>query len=62
MSAKGASFGPVDILVSILEPNKIIADAYRAKIVEVDDGRVITGSSRLQDRDTAFYAVRQEQE
>src|SRR4051794_32940453 len=31
LSAKGASFGPVDILVSILEPNKIIADAYLQK-------------------------------
>ncbi len=43
LSAKGASFGPVDILVSILEPNKIIADAYRQKIVELDDGRTFTG-------------------
>ncbi len=43
LSAKGASFGPVDILVSILEPNKIIADAYRQKVVELDDGRFVTG-------------------
>ena len=43
LSAKGASFGPVDILVSILEPNKIIADAYRQKVVELDNGQVVTG-------------------
>ncbi|HYV37203.1 MAG TPA: family 16 glycoside hydrolase [Gemmataceae bacterium] len=43
LAAKGASFGPVDVLVSIIEPSKIIADAYRQKIVEMDDGRVITG-------------------
>ena len=43
LSAKGAGFGPVDVLESIIDPNKVIADAYRQKIVELDDGRVITG-------------------
>lgn len=51
LSAKGASFGPVDILVSILEPNKIIADAYRQKVVELESGRIITGMVSENDDD-----------
>lgn len=44
LAAKGASFGPVDVLVSILEPSKIVADAYRQKVVSLDDGRVLVGT------------------
>jgi putative heme-binding domain-containing protein len=44
LAAKGASFGPVDVLVSILEPNKIVADAYRQKVVTLNDGRVFVGT------------------
>ena len=39
----GARFGPVDILSSIIEPSKVIADAYRQKVVVLEDGRVLTG-------------------
>jgi len=39
----GARFSAADILSSIIEPSKVIADAYLQKTVVLDDGRSFTG-------------------
>src|SRR5262249_41784813 len=37
-------FGALDVLLHIIEPSKVIPDAYASIIVEVDDGKILVGA------------------
>ena len=43
LTAAGGRFSPRDLLVSIVEPNKVISDQYGATQFVTDDGRVVIG-------------------
>jgi putative heme-binding domain-containing protein len=43
LNAISSRFRPQDVLVSILEPSKVVSEKYRSDTFALDDGRVITG-------------------
>jgi putative heme-binding domain-containing protein len=43
LTSLAARFSPLDILESVVEPNKVISDQYTAIDVVTKDGRVVTG-------------------
>jgi putative heme-binding domain-containing protein len=43
LTAIARRFAPRDILTSILEPSRVIAENYRSDTFELGDGRVVTG-------------------
>jgi putative heme-binding domain-containing protein len=43
LTAISHRFSPRDILVSILEPSRVVAENYRSDTFELRDGRVVTG-------------------
>lgn len=43
LTAAGGRFSPKDLLVSIIEPSKVVSDQYGATQFLIDDGRVVVG-------------------
>lgn len=43
LTSVGGRFGPRDILLSILEPSRVVDEKYRSQQVVTNDGRVIVG-------------------
>jgi putative heme-binding domain-containing protein len=37
-------FGALDVLLHIIEPSKVIPDAYVSMVVELDDGKILVGT------------------
>jgi putative heme-binding domain-containing protein len=43
LTAAGGRFSAKDLLISIIEPNKVVSDQYGATQFLTDDGRVVVG-------------------
>ena len=43
LSSVSARFSPRDVLVSVLDPSRVVAEKYRSDTFVLEDGRIITG-------------------
>ena len=43
LTSVSGRFGPRDLLTSIIEPSKVVAEKYRSDTLVLDDGRIVSG-------------------